>query len=52
MNKPHPMVGHYRIKICAAFMTNCLKAGATLVEGSSGYYLFWLIAGGSLTLIK
>ena len=48
VNKPHSMVGHYRIKMCAAFMTSCLQAGATLVERNSGYCLFWLIAGRSL----
>ena len=52
VNKPHSMVGHFRIEICAAFMTSCLQAGATLVERNSGYCLFWLIAGRSLTLIK
>ena len=39
-NKPDSMVGHYRIKMCAAFMTSCLQAGATLVERNSGYCLF------------
>ena len=52
VNKPHSMVGHFRIEICAGFMTSCLQAGATLVERNSGYCLFWLIAGRSLTLIK
>ena len=52
MNKQHSMVGHYKIKMCAAFMTSCLQASATLVERNSGYCLFWLIAGRSLTLIK
>ena len=32
MNKQHSMVGHYKIKMCAAFMTSCLQASATLVE--------------------
>ena len=32
VNKPHSKVGHYRIKMCAAFMKSCLQAGATLVE--------------------
>ena len=32
MNKSHSIVGHYRIKMCAAFMTSCLQAGATLVK--------------------
>ena len=32
VNKPHLMVGNYKIKIWAAFMTGCLQAGATLVE--------------------
>ena len=52
LNKPHTMVGHFRIKMCAAFMASSLKAGATLVEKNSGYCLFWLVAGRSLTLIK
>ena len=52
VNKPHSMVGHYRIKMCAEFMTSCLQADATLIERNSGYCLFWLIAGRSLTLIK
>ena len=52
VNKPHSMVGHFRIEIRAAFMTSCLQAGATLVERNSGYCLFWLIAGRSLILIK
>ena len=52
VNKSHSMVGHYRIKMCAAFMTSSLKAGATLVERNPGYSLFWIIAGRSLTLIK
>ena len=39
-NKPDSMVGHYRIKMCAAFMTSCLQDGATLVERNSGYCLF------------
>ena len=52
VNKLHSMVGHYRIKMCAAFMASCLQAGATLVERNSGYCLFWFIAGRSFTLIK
>ena len=52
VNKPHSMVGHYRIKMCAEFMTSCLQADATLIERNSGYCLFCLIAGRSLTLIK
>ena len=53
VNKPPSMVGHYRIKMCAAFMASCLQAGTTLVERNSGNSgLFWLIAGRSLTLIN
>ena len=52
MNKLHSMVGHYGIIMCAAFMTSCLQTGATLIERNSGYCLFWLIGGRSLTLIK
>ena len=52
VNKQHAMVGHYKIKMCEAFMTSCLQAGATLVERNSGFCLFWLIADRSLTLIK
>ena len=55
VNKPHSVVGHYRIKMCAAFMTSCLQAGATLVERNSGYCLFWFIlvySALSFTLIK
>ena len=57
VNKPHSVLGHYRIKMCTAFMTSFLQAGATLVERlfrllNSGYCLFRLIAGRSLTLIK
>ena len=51
MNKPHSMVGHYKIKMCAAFMASCLQAGVNLIERNSTC-LFWLIAGRSLTLIK
>ena len=51
-NKPHSTVTHYRIEMCAAFMTSCLQAGASLVERNSGYCLFWLIAGRSLTLMR
>ena len=52
VNKPHSMVGHYKIKMCAAFMTSSLQSGATLVDRNSGYCLFSLIAGRSLALIK
>ena len=52
VNKSNSMVCHYRIKMCAAFMTSSLQADATLVERNPGYSLFWLIAGRSLTLIK
>ena len=52
VNKPHSVVGHYRIKMWTAFMTSCLQADATLVKRNSGYCVFWLIAGKSLTLIK
>ena len=52
VNKPNSMVGHFRIEIYSAFMASCLQAGATLVERNSGYCLFWIIAGRSLTLIK
>ena len=27
VNKPHSVVGHYRIEMYAAFMTSCLQAG-------------------------
>ena len=50
VNKPHSVVAHYRIKMCAEFSTSCLQASATLIETSYGYCLFWLIAGKSLTL--
>ena len=46
------LLGHCRIKMCAAFMISCLQAGATLVERIFGYCLFLLIAGRSLTLIN
>ena len=52
VNKPHSMAGHYRIKMCAAFMASSLQAGATLVERNFNYCLFWLIVGRSLTLLK
>ena len=52
VNKLHSVVSHYRIKMCAAFMTSCLQTGATSVERNSGYCLFWLIASRSLILIK
>ena len=52
VNKPHSVLGPYRIKMCTAFMTSFLQAGATLVERNSGYCLFRLIAGRTLTLIK
>ena len=45
------LLGHCRIKMCAAFMISCLQAGATLVERNFGY-LFLLTAGRSLTLIN
>ena len=45
------LLGHCRIKMCAAFMISCLQAGATLVERNFGY-LFLLIAGRSLALIN
>ena len=48
VNKPHSMIGHYRIKTCAAFMTSSLQAGTTLVERNSNYCLFCLIADRSL----
>ena len=45
VNKPHSMVGHYRIKMCAAFMTSCLQAGATLKKIPAVVYFGLLQAG-------
>ena len=42
------MVGHYRIKMSAAFVTSCLQAGATLVERNSGIVYSGLLQAGHL----
>ena len=32
VDKPHSMIGHYRIKMYAAFMISCLQAGAPYLK--------------------
>ena len=48
VNKPHSMVGYYRVKMGATFMKSCLQAGETLVERTSGIVYSGLLQGGHL----
>ena len=45
VNKPDSMVDHYRIKMCPAFMTSCLQAGATFKKNPATVYFGLLQAG-------